>query len=123
MKTGVTLRGAANCGVYVDGGSFTMSGGTISGNTESIGGGGVYVFSGSFTMSGGTISGDTASAFGGGVYVSSSGRFVKRGGGTIDATNTAGKGKVIGGARTRNSAAGPGDNLDSYVSGRAGGWE
>jgi hypothetical protein len=48
-----------------------MSGGTISGNsaTKGGGGGGVYVAGGTFTMQNGTISGNSASNFGGGVFV------------------------------------------------------
>jgi hypothetical protein len=58
-------------GVLVDsGGTFSMGGGTISGNTSKYGGG-VYVSSGTFSMSGGTISGNTSKDSGGGVYVSS----------------------------------------------------
>jgi hypothetical protein len=49
----------------------------------------------------------------------------KKEAGTIDAANRAKEGRVVyvhkGGKR--DSAAGPGDNLDSSVSGRAGGWE
>jgi fibronectin type 3 domain-containing protein len=56
-------------GVYV-GGTFTMNGGEISGNTAYCGGG-VHVSSPStFTMNGGEISGNAASYLGGGVYVS-----------------------------------------------------
>ena len=55
-------------GVYVDGGSFTMTGGSVSYNTAEHGGGGVYVFRGSFTMSGGSVSDNTA-LDGGGIYV------------------------------------------------------
>ena len=56
-------------GVYVNDGSFTMTGGSISGNTA-FEGGGVYVDNGSsFTLSGGSISGNSADD-GGGVYVS-----------------------------------------------------
>ncbi len=60
-------------GVYVNGGIFNMSGGTISGNisgtAEESFGGGVYVsYNGTFTMSGGTISGNYAYN-GGGVSV------------------------------------------------------
>ena len=66
-------------GVYVDGGTFTMTGGTISGNTAA-GGGGVYgIFLGSFNMRGGTITGNAASTYGGGVYYSR-GSFTKTGG-------------------------------------------
>jgi hypothetical protein len=70
-------------GVYVLGnGTFTMSGGEISGNTANYGGGGVFVVGdGTFTMSGGEISGNTANYGGGGVYVmGSSGTFTKSGG-------------------------------------------
>ena len=62
-------------GVYVDGGGFTMSGGTIGGtktgetNTATYGGGGVYVVgsSSTFEMTDGSITGNNA-AYGGGVY-------------------------------------------------------
>ena len=47
-------------GVYVDGGSFEMSGGTISACNATNAGGGVYVSSGSFKMSGGSIEDCTA---------------------------------------------------------------
>jgi hypothetical protein len=87
-------------GVYVKGGTFTRSGGEISGNTARGGGdynswgGGVYVEDGRFTMSGGEISGNTASCYdsgdprGGGVYVNGGrfgldGRFTKTGSGII----------------------------------------
>ena len=61
--------------VYVDGGGFTMSGGTIGGtktgetNTATYGGGGVYVVgsSSTFEMTDGSITGNNA-AYGGGVY-------------------------------------------------------
>ena len=66
-------------GMYVDGGEFTMSGGTIGGtktgetNTATYGGGGVYVYGsagavGTFKMSGGSITGNNAT-YGGGVEV------------------------------------------------------
>jgi hypothetical protein len=60
---GVVLFNAGNV--------FTMSGGTISGNSVARAGGGVALYPGannSFTMSGGTISGNTAGGNGGGVY-------------------------------------------------------
>ena len=62
-------------GVFVEGESFTMKGGNISGNNASMTGGGVEVSFGSFTMSGGNISGNTASQNGGGVYVDTAGNF------------------------------------------------
>lgn len=61
--TGGTIRGFTATdggGVYVDGGSFEMSGGTISACNATNAGGGVYVSSGSFKMSGGSIADCTA---------------------------------------------------------------
>jgi len=93
-----TVKYSYGGGVYVNGGTFTMSGGIISSNTSSARdsyngttrsyGGGVYVKNGNFTMSGGEISGNTARAvgssgsnfsYGGGVYVSE-GTFIMDGG-------------------------------------------
>ncbi|MDR0636000.1 MAG: hypothetical protein LBF87_02855 [Treponema sp.] len=131
MKNGSTVRRAKASGVYVAGGTFTMEGGIISGNTARPGsGGGVYVAStATFTMEGGTISGNTArNGSGGGVYVAG-GTFTKRGMSTIDAINqAANEGKVVyvyDGSKTkaRNSAAGPNVDMDSRIDGRAGGWE
>ncbi|MDR3171028.1 MAG: hypothetical protein LBU17_05280, partial [Treponema sp.] len=65
METGATISSGRTDGggsVYVNGGSmFTMSGGSISGNSSRSNGngGGVYVNGGTFTMSNGTISGNT----------------------------------------------------------------
>jgi fibronectin type 3 domain-containing protein len=93
MKAGSKVHGNTGGGVYVNGGTFTMSGGAISGNS-SYTGGGVYVSSGTFTLSGGEISGNTASYSysssygGGGVYV---------GGGTFT---------MSGGAISGNSSSG-----------------
>ncbi|MDR1216483.1 MAG: penicillin-binding protein activator LpoB [Treponema sp.] len=55
-------------GVFVSDGTFTMSGGEISGNSADESGGGVVVDGGTFTMSGGAISGNSANV-GGGVVV------------------------------------------------------
>jgi hypothetical protein len=82
MKSGA-ITGNANeegsggnwsAGVGVNGGTFTMEGGTISGNTAKYGGG-VSVTSGTFTMFGGAISGNTAQQYGGGVAVALNGTF------------------------------------------------
>lgn len=63
--------------------SFTMNGGTITGNTAQLGGG-VYVYSGEFTMNGGAITGNntvSTSGQGGGVYVGGGeGTFTMNGG-------------------------------------------
>jgi hypothetical protein len=72
-KRGVVGSG----GVDVNIGSFTMNGGTISGNTASIGGG-VRIGNGSFEMNSGTISGNTAT-YGGGVDANG-GNFTMNGG-------------------------------------------
>jgi len=56
-------------GVYVQNGSFTMEGGTISGNMSAVNGGGVYMMGGTFTQDGSPISANTAAGNGGGVYV------------------------------------------------------
>jgi hypothetical protein len=61
------------------------------------------------------------------VYVSggTGGSFVKSGGGTIDAANTAQYGRVayVIGGRSRNATAGPRVDMNSRVNGRRGGWE
>jgi hypothetical protein len=78
----VNPNGGNGGGVEVNGGTFAMYGGTISGNTGSFGGGVFVSTTGTFTMSGGTISGNTGN-YGGGVYVNLSGnigKFAKTGG-------------------------------------------
>ena len=131
INTGVTITGgnySQGGGVYVgSNGTFTMSGGAISGNEEPsagtpINGGGVYVApGGSFTMSGGVISSNTASN-GGGVYVdadnTSAGSFTMNGGDIIDnIANADGGGvAVIGGTFTMNNGTiGPGNKADGAV--------
>jgi hypothetical protein len=102
-----TLPAAYGGGVYGNNGTFTMNGGTISGNKAGYGGGvfaggigsrftmnspalirdneaaskggGVYISDGLFTMNDGAISGNEASGGGGGVYVST-GIFTMNGG-------------------------------------------
>jgi hypothetical protein len=51
-------------GVVVKGGTYTMSGGSVSGNTAANTGGGVLVDGGTFTLSGGTIGGVSTSGLG-----------------------------------------------------------
>ncbi len=71
--TGTLTGGKTSIGgaVYVYGSdsTFTMYGGTISGNTATVSGGGVYVNNGTFTMYGGAISDNTSGNEGGGVYI------------------------------------------------------
>jgi uncharacterized repeat protein (TIGR02543 family) len=84
-------------GVFVYGGTFTMSGGTISNNTSAEGGGGVVVFSsGAFIMSGGTISNNISPYAGGGVLVQNGATFIMSNG-TINGniSSDAGGGVII----------------------------
>ncbi|MDE7391285.1 MAG: hypothetical protein K2M90_02295, partial [Treponemataceae bacterium] len=88
MGTSVSSVG----GVYISGGTFILSGGTISDNQASSAGG-VFIYSdGIFTMKSGSISKNKATSGGGGVYVSK-GTFIMEGG-TIDA-NTGGSGAGV----------------------------
>jgi hypothetical protein len=84
LGTGAFIKDNGGGGVYLDGGAFTMNGGTISGNTGEWGGG-VGVVSGTFTMNGGTIARNTASEAhgGGGVYVTVDVNFTKGNAGGI----------------------------------------
>jgi len=77
----VTSSSRSGGGVYVGFGTFTMSGGIISGNTASSCGGGV-INTGTFTMEGGEISGNTSgfNILGGGGGVFLLGDFIKTGG-------------------------------------------
>ena len=65
------LIGGIGGGVYVGGGTFTMTDGTISGNTAwQNAGGGIYVNGGNVSVSDGSIDNNSADV-GGGVYVAS----------------------------------------------------
>lgn len=93
--TGGTIRGFTATdggGVYVSGGSFEMSGGTISACNAANAGGGVYVSSGSFEMSGGSIENCTAHEGAGVKVLASSGKasFSMSGSGEIKNCNTDG---------------------------------
>lgn len=119
---GGVITGGKSGGVYVEGGSFTMDGGTITGNSATENGGGVYVTSGSFTMNGGTITENSAEDNGGGVYVSSgygkfemsdgtiSGNTAKLGGGVY---SLGGDIDMDGGAITGNSAEESGGGVNA----------
>jgi hypothetical protein len=114
-------------GVRVVGGTFTMSGGAISGNSASLGGG-VYVSStyggsgyGTFMMSGGTISGNTASGssyngLGGGVCVSNS-TFTMSGGTISGNTANSGGGVCVVGNTFTMSGGNISGNTASYGGG------
>ncbi len=84
-------KGVEGCGVYLNGGTFNMHGGSISNNTSDYYGG-VFLKSGIFNMYGGKISGNTA-AYGGGVTSDSSGVTFNMYGGSIE--NTKGSGVFV----------------------------
>jgi hypothetical protein len=99
MKNNVTIKNNRNPandgnsgGVRVQGGTFIMDGGTISGN-EAYNGSGVYIQGGSFTMNGGTITdnGINSGHFGGGVYLVS-GTFTMQTGAEISHNEAEGSG-------------------------------
>lgn len=85
QKSGTITHGSGNTGSGImvnSGGSFTMYGGTICGNTAAASGSGVIVDGGSrFTMYGGAITGNntTGDVSCGGVYVASNGKFTVSG--------------------------------------------
>ena len=66
----INYYGTNGGALSIEGGNFTMSGGSIYNNTASLNGGGVYVNGGTFIMNGGSIY-SNESPNGGGVYVNS----------------------------------------------------
>lgn len=84
-------------GVYMDRGTFIMTGGEISGNIDDDFGCGVYVEEGTFMMKGGKISDNKCSligGYGGGVFVSE-GIFIMMGGEISENTSTYGGGVAV----------------------------
>jgi raffinose/stachyose/melibiose transport system substrate-binding protein len=137
MKAGAILRGGS-IGVCVWDGNFTMSGGTISGNSASgndtLVVGGVFVGDGSsFTMSGGTISDNSASGNDslviGGVFVGDNSSRFTMSGGTISDNSASGNDSLVvggvfvrdgrftmsGGTISSNSTSGDNDTLGGGV--------
>ena len=112
-------------GVYKSGSnsSFNMYGGSITGNTANSYGGGVYVDGGGFTMSGGTIggtkTGETNTAtYGGGVYAKAT--FEMTGGSiTGNETNRGGGVYVTGKGSFTMSASADGQNIPSITGNNA----
>ena len=73
LYSGADIYGS-NCrvsgaGVYVKSGSFTMLGGSITGQYSGRYGGGIYAEGGSVIISGGSVSGNSAGIYGGGAYI------------------------------------------------------
>ena len=131
--------------------TFTMQGGEISGNTADYGGGVGVSYGPTFTMQGGEISKNTANYSGGGVYVDFdsyyglssfkkegdplgspsgtikgygndpvNGNAVKDSGGTPIPNQ--GHAVYVSSSQRKENTVGPYDELDSSVSGPAGGW-
>jgi hypothetical protein len=119
---GVYVTGSGNFKM-TDG---SISGNVADGKLMEGGGGGGVCVSGNgsnFTMSGGTIGGNTANS-GGGVHVKDSGKFTKENGGTIYGSDNSteknsayaddyGHAASVSGSKKRNSTAGTGTDLDS----------
>ena len=126
--SGNTAAGSYGGGVCVKYGTFTMNGGTISGNAATGingDGGGVYVAStddtpSKFIMNSGTISGNTASDYGGGVYVYSTtelgGTFTMNGG-TISGNNSTHGGGVYVGQNAKMTVSGGARIEDNWKNG------
>ena len=100
--TGNTRVGGDGGGIGVWQATFTMEGGTISGNTAN-GGGGVGVDRSAFIMTGGTISANTADSSGGGVKVGD-GTFTMTDGTITGNTTTSNTNANSGGVRVERSA-------------------
>ena len=96
---GGSITGNTEGGVFVGSNrTFTMNGGSITGNTVTGSGGGVYVASGAeFTMNGGEISGNTSSSYGGGVYVYNGAEFTMTGGSITGNAASSNENKSYGG--------------------------
>lgn len=112
MKNGKIHRNSATqgAGVFVNGGTFEMSGGSISDN-KAIGptgsGGAVYVYNGSFDMSGNaTINNNQSSLSAGGVYVGST--FSVSGSPTITGNTVSGTANNVYLPRTKTITIGTG---------------
>jgi hypothetical protein len=103
-------------------GTLNMRNGTIASNNARNGGGIAVGDGGTVTMQNGENFVNRATESGGGVHLSTGSRFVKTGG-TIQDSNMSDNGKIVGGTRRRDTAAGIGTNLDSAIAGSAGGWE
>ncbi len=97
-------EGVKGSGLYIGGGSATLLGGSITGNSFTYGG--VQVLSGgSFTMSGGSIHGNTATSVGGGVYVAQGGRVTMTGGEIRNNTSNQGGGVYNAGSFTMSGGS------------------
>jgi hypothetical protein len=100
-------------GVFINSGTFEMSGGAISGNFTEYCGAGLLVYSGTFKMSGGEIKDNKAHlgcyGHGGGVFINSGGTFEMSGGtisGNIISSLVGGGGVYVGSTAVFNKTGG-----------------
>lgn len=113
----ITGNASSNSGGGVavnNGGTFNMSGGTISGNSSNNSSGGVDVFNGTFNMSGGTINGNTAPSGGG---LSCIGGTFSMTGGTINGNSTTTNGGGVFNSGTFNMSGGIINGNTAVISG------
>ena len=96
-------------GVYMQGGTFTMSGGSVTNNYAPQNGGGVYMDGGTFTISSGEISGNIARYSGGGVFMYNTG--------SGDGTFTMSGGEISGNVAYANGVDNPRGGGGVFVSG------
>ncbi len=75
-------------GVYVNGGTFEMSGGEITDNNATESGGGLRAYASTITLTGGKISNNTSAGFGGGVYLAGNEVVFNMTGGEISGNST-----------------------------------
>jgi hypothetical protein len=105
-------------GVFLMVENFSMNGGTISSNKANIrrdffingflfGGGGVSILNGNFTKSGGTITGYSSDPINGNVIKGESGVILSNRGHAVFV-------QIANQIRTRETTAGPGENLSVY---------
>lgn len=89
-----TITGGTKSGIYMNQGDLYFYGGTITGNSNTSGGGGIYVTTGSMVqIQGGVISGNTVNSGtynhgGGGVHIDAGGILQMNGGSIFDNTVT-----------------------------------
>ena len=110
-------------GVYVDGGSFELSGDAIISQNQTANngwGGGVYLSGGTFTMSGNATIAENTAARGGGVYMNSAPNFTMSGGSIYKNTATGDGGGVYAYSGTLNMS-GTAQIAENTATGEGGG--
>ncbi|MCD7738021.1 MAG: hypothetical protein LUH58_03135 [Lachnospiraceae bacterium] len=91
--------------VYVSGGSFRMTGGTLQNNTATTAGGALYIASGTGKLTGGLMMENTAANAGGGIYMA---------GGTVTLSNVKISDNTVTNSRTTDATRGAGGGVYVY---------